>query len=530
MAARTSRTQRLRVISRAEQAIRRYERDHALWHKHIHNTTLDPMQILKCVEMDEHVNTIDFSCRRTRKTSLKEIYCLKKLATSPMQDEGIVAPRLQQSQTNLRYHLEAIKRSPALTAYVDIERGRPQIGDTGYRFSNGSRATAYGIMSQIDGDSLTIASLEETDDMPYDRLVTRFLPMLGATGRMGVDPGAVEFRPSVRISGVFKGADVLQSLINSGNYHLLPSVDVNLGVEMGIVDAAWADQQRAQLSSAEWIRQFLCRNVAAQNHIWERYVRRALAVGLQAGIAAADPLPGARYRKRGLVAFGYDHLGHGEGVNPSRSALVVVERIGNFDVVVYCRSWAADTDDKVIENDLLALWEYFRPDYAIGDAYGVGMLTSLNDRLFARSLTEIDRRTIGDGRSVASTWAEWPFAPIRFEGMTKHSMAMSVRATFHNGRAAIAIFDEDDEACADWVSLSKQLPNMRAHPVKSGGYASYKMAEPKLGDDFFDATCAAIWAIETRGQADEPTVIATGTTTREQLLGAPVLPMLPRAA
>ena len=49
---------------------------------------------------------------------------------------------------------------------------------------NGSKACAYGIMSQIDGDSLTRASLEETDDMPQDRLMSRFLPMLGAARRL----------------------------------------------------------------------------------------------------------------------------------------------------------------------------------------------------------------------------------------------------------------------------------------------------------------------------------------------------------
>ncbi len=55
--------------------------------------------------------------------------------------------------------------------------------------------------------------------------------------------------------------------------------------------------------------------------------------------------------------------------------------------------------------------------------YGVGMLTQLNDELYAEGLTHIDRRTVGDGDSTASTWPEWPFSPIRFEGMVKHNMA-----------------------------------------------------------------------------------------------------------
>jgi hypothetical protein len=44
--------------------------------------------------------------------------------------------------------------------------------------------------------------------MPYDRLVSRFLPMLGSTRRPGGRRGRVP-KPQVRISGVFKGADVL---------------------------------------------------------------------------------------------------------------------------------------------------------------------------------------------------------------------------------------------------------------------------------------------------------------------------------
>ena len=104
--------QRIKVKHRAEVEIMRYAKadpetgvkPHALWHKHVHNVDLDPMQCLKMQEMDDHRSTVDFSCRRTGKTAVKEMYCLEYLATHPFQEEGIVAPRLQQSQTNLMYH------------------------------------------------------------------------------------------------------------------------------------------------------------------------------------------------------------------------------------------------------------------------------------------------------------------------------------------------------------------------------------------------------------------------------------------
>jgi len=519
---RISSAQRVTVSNRAEVEIMRYAHDHALWHKHVHNVTLDPVQVLKCIEMDEHPNTIDVSCRRTGKTAIKEMYCLKHLATTPAQEEGIVAPRMQQSQTNLNYHIEAIRRSEILGAYVGYRNGRKQLKDMGYSFCNGSKAGAYGIMSQIDGDSITVASLEETDDMPQDRLLSRFLPMLGAQRRLGVDAEAKTFKPQIRMTGVFKGADVVQGLIDTGEYHLLPAVDVYLGVELGILNRAWADSMRQQQTEGEWIRQFLCKNVASQNWIWEKYIAKAKAVGLQAGLVPAGPLPGARYRKRGLISFGYDHSGHGESATASKSALVVTEQIGNFVCVIYVKTWPAGTDDRVVENDLLGLWAFFDPDYALGDAYGLGMLTTLNDRLYSNGLTEVDRRTVADGASTASAWPQWPFSPIRFGGMTKHSMASMLKAAFHNGQAAIAYFDEFDEReeLDDWRAFVRQLGNIKAEATKAD-YSSFKMADPKFGDDLFDAAMAAVWALVTRGQEDAPTVIGRRSVSREQLLGLP---------
>lgn len=242
----TTAAQRIQIQHSAEQEIMRYARPdpvtgirpHALWHKHVHNVDLDPMQVLKMQEMDDHRNTVDFSCRRTGKTAVKEMYCLEYLATTPFQEEGIVAPRLQQSQTNLMYHIDAIRRSPILSGWIGYKSGRRQIADTRYQFHNGSKAVCYGIMSQIDGDGLSIGSLEEIDDMPADRLFSRFLPMLGSARRLGVD-SSVSFDPQIRITGVYKGADVLTQLIDTGGYHVLPPVDVYLGIELGILNQAF---------------------------------------------------------------------------------------------------------------------------------------------------------------------------------------------------------------------------------------------------------------------------------------------------
>lgn len=519
MADRISAKQRLVLQNRAEIEVMRYAGDHALWHKHVHNVELDSMQVLKCLEMDRYVRTLDFSCRRTGKTAVKELYLLKYNATNPDQEEGIVAPREAQSLVNLGYHLDAIRRSPILTAWLACKQGRVQLADTYYQFHNRSVARAYGIMAQVDGGDLTTASLEEVDDMPQDRLYSRFLLMLGSTRRLGAS-AASKNDPQIRITGVFKGADTLSGMVESGEYRVIPIVDAYLGIELGIINEAFITLMQSQLSPDEYLRQLLCRNVSSRNLIWESKVRLAMTTGLKANLQLADPLPGYRYKKRGLLSFGYDASGHGESAHASKHAFIVLEQVGNYAVLVFAKTWAAGADDQVVKRDLLGFWDYFRPDYAIGDAYGVGMLTQLNDELYTQGLTHIDRRTIGDGNSTASTWPEWPFAPLRFEGMVKHSMAQALRSLFHNDQAALPYvedFDLVDPATADLRLLIRQLANIKPVATKTS-YASYKMANPKLGDDLFDAMMAAVWALVTRGAAAAPTAILTRSRSRAELL------------
>lgn len=520
---RVSPAQRIRAQNIAEREVMRYANDHSAWHKHVHNVELDTMQILKCELMDQHPSTVDFSCRRTGKTATKELWDLKYLATNADQELGVVAPREAQAQVNLRYHLDAVRRSPILDAWLMYDRGRKQFADTRYQFSNRSVAASYGIMSQVDGGDLTVASLEEVDDMPADRLYSRFLLMLGSSRRLGASTESVN-QPIIRITGVYKGADTLANMVASGKYFALPTVDVHLAIEMGIVNAAFMEEMRDSLPAHEYIRQLLCRNVAGKNLIWEAWVRAAIQLAIRAKIGIEEPIPGGTYRKRGLIAFGYDHLGHGEDPTSSRSALVVLEQIGAFEVPIYVKTWPSTADETSVKNDLVSFWRYFRPDYAMGDAYGIGMITALNDDLFAQGLTMVDRRDIGGGESSASTWPEWAFAPIRFEGMVKHTMAQQLRATFQNRRVAIPYTDDlpaDDPAGNDMRELQRQLPNMVASAT-SKAFSSYSRQEKKIGDDVFDAYCAASHALNTRGTGQVQTLILTRQQSESDLLGSTV--------
>lgn len=518
--ARETQAKRIKLSNIAEREINRFKDNHKLWHLHIHNVTLDPAQVLKCKQMDENDYTIDYSCRRTGKTAIKELYNLWFLATHSDQELGIVAPREAQSITNLNYQLDAIRRSQILTNYIGIRSGRKTISDTYFKFRNRSKAAAYGIMAQVDGGDLTIASLEEVDDMPKDRLTSRFLLMLGANRRLGASNKAIN-KPQIRITGVFKGADTLAELIDNGLYATLQLVDCNLGIIMGLLNETFIEDMRAQLSGDEFLRQMLCRNVSGKNLIWEKHIRKAMQTGLESGINLAGPLPGIKYKKKGLISFGYDHLGHGENVDSSQSALVVAENVSGYTCFIYAKTWEIGADEAVIENDLFALWSYFNPDYAIGDAYGIGLLTSLNDRLYRENLITEDRRIHGDGKSTASTWKDWKFSPLRFEGMVKHSMATSLRQVFHNGKAVLVYIDDEnprDALTYDYRTFTRQLGNMIAKKNKTYAYDSYVMVDAKIKDDLFDAAIAANYALVTAGGLNLPSIIKFTTRTREDLL------------
>jgi hypothetical protein len=68
------------------------------------------------------------------------------------------------------------------------------------------------------------------------------------------------------------------------------------------------------------------------------------------------------------------------------------------------------------------------------------------------------------------------------------------------------------------LAFMRQLGNMKALPTQAS-YSSFQMVDQKIGDDLFDAACAAVYALLTRGLADAPAVIQQRKATRESLLG-----------
>lgn len=553
---RVSGQQRIEMWNVAEREIMRFADNHYLWHKHVHDVKLDAIQILKCEEMDMFKNTIDYSTRRLGKTFVSEMYLLKFLACHSDQELGIVAPREKQATTALKYHLDAIKRSEILSAYVDVDRGRRQMADGHYRFSNRSSASSFGIMSQIDGGDLTIARLDEIDDMPHSRLFNNFLPMLGSTRRAGAAKDAIN-DPQIRVTGVMKGGSTLTSLITDKGYRVIGAFQgeaahaelqrmINLGwlsptqvgnvgdylypipignairgIELGLLQKEFIEFQRTQVADDEFARQYLCVSTQSKNLIWQEWLQRAIQLGVKAELDPVVPVPGHVYKKRGLISLGYDHTGHGEKPESSRSAVVITEDLAGFVVPIFAKTWPPGTDESIIRRDIVAFWRYFRPDRAFGDAFGVGLIGNVNDDLYKLGLIHTDRLTLGD--STSSNWGEWAFAPIRFEGMVKHSMAVSLASSFSAGRMVLPYVhdisqgDESFRDVEDLQSLYRQLTNIEA-VATSKTYASYKMLKRDVGDDLFDAMMAAHWAMM-MGQGDVPAAILLGTSTRQQLLG-----------
>lgn len=525
MADRITKQQRETYARAAELEIMRFADDHGLWHKHIHNVELDPSQVLKCLEMDAHPYTIDVSCRRTGKTAVKEMYHTKFLATNPDQELGIVAPRLDQAKVNISYISDAIARSEILGHYVLYKNGRKQISETSLQFYNRSKASGYGIMSQVDGGDLTCASIEEVDDMPWDRLNSNFLLMLGGSRRLGADANAKN-DPAIRVTGVFKGGETVEQLLDEGKYKLLPKVDMHLGIALGIVQPEFFESMRHALSPQDFCRQLLCERVKDGGFILRKNIRACIGKGLEAGLELHEPVPGLKYKPMGRVCAGYDASGHGENATSSKHAFVVSEYVNGHMIPIYCRTWPPGTDETIVATDIVSIWRYFMPTNAIGDAFGVAMIGMVNDQLFKEGLIDIDRHSLGD--STATQWANWAFSPIQFQGMTKHQMATAVSTTI-NGRAwalpYIPELEEGDQRhdtraikagqgmrykaqrahkeklISDYGLLLKQLENIKSLPVKNGAYNSYKMIKKEVGDDLFDALMAAVWAHATAGQA-----------------------------
>lgn len=546
MAERVTSSERIKLANVAEREIMRHADDHALWFKHVTGVDLDPVQEIKMELMDEHPFTLDPSCRRTRKTSTKELYNLKKLATEPDHELSILAPREDQAKTGLNYHLDGIRGSEILSAYIATKEGKRRISDTSYTFANGSVANVYGMMSKMDGMDTTIASVDEVDDLVQERLWNRFMLTLGASARLYQrNTGKIE--KSARFTGVFQGFDLMSNLcaksvhcdwnkrtmphilkalntdgsgddVEGYRFFCLPIIDVHLGLQFETLNESAYKLASQGLTEDQYKRAFLCIPTEGRNFFKERHLRMMQKRGLMIGLEPVPPIPGGQYRKRGLVTICFDKGGHGESEAASRNAAHVLEQWGNYTIWLWGKEWPADEDDKPIERELVEWCRYFRPDGGMGDAFGASMLADLNDQLLDQRLTDVDRREFGG--SSASSWENWFFAPQRMEGLQKHLMYTSLERAIRGGTFLTPMITDNVRGEPGYDILERliaQLGNIKSEKTRKA-YDSYSAVKKQLGDDNPDAVAFGIWWLVNRGAILPPAIMTSVCTGRDAVL------------
>lgn len=516
-----SRTERVELANIAEREIQKHADDNVLWIKNILGIDLDPIQTLKMELMDEHFDTVDVSARRTRKTTAKELHTLKRLAVEPNHEHNVVAPKEDQSKESFKIIAEAVRRSPVLSAYLRWKDGKRQLSDMSLEFNNYSRSRCFGITSNLDGINSTIADVEECDDLDEDRLRDRFL--LTRLGTETLFSQGTKTRKSVRITGVYKGAGLLEKFANDENYFLLPTIDVWMGVAMGIIDRRAVETDMVGMTDDMILRSLLCKATSAKNFFHERHLRRMMTRGNMRDLSPAVPMPGEIYKPRAansVRGLFLDIGGHGESDHPSRYAATALEFLDNNVFWLYGRDWEATTSKELIVTDMVDLWDYFRPSEKIcyGDAYGAAIISDICDALFERGLVRINRRHFAG--SSATAWANWPMIPIRMDGFMKHAAYTYAQQWIHSGRVFAPLVTDQNRLEPEYAALEKtieQLKNIRSKKT-SHNYDSYQMVKKAIGDDYADTWGLGFFAFGANALLKVPTIIDSASRTRDSIL------------
>lgn len=521
MAPAPNNAQRIKLANVAEREIMRFKGNNALWLKHILDIVPDEIQDGKMALMDEHLNTVDYSARRTRKTSAKELHNLIRTATESGHALNIIAPKHDQAKNSFGYIEEAVRRSPILNAFIRWKDGKKQLSTTGLEFVNGSKIHTYGITSNLDGIDSTIADVEEVDDLDEDRLRDRFL--LTRLGTETLFNQGDKREKSVRITGVFKGAGLIDKFIDDKSYYTLPAIDVWTGVAMGIINQEAVETDMDGMNDDQISRSLLCIRTSNKNFFHEKYVHRMMVRGNMKNLKIVEPVPGEIYEPRSpdsAIGIGYDAGGHGESDHPSRHACTVHEYHQGVSHYLYGREWDATADKSQVIADMVDIWAYFRPNekLAYGDAYGVATISDICDALWDLRLVKINRRDFPG--SSASTWEKWPFKPVRMEGFLKHAAFTYAQQEIHGGRVFAPLVDEDNRKDPEYATLERyteQLKNIKSVTVKKI-YNSYQMIKKAIGDDFVDASVLYFYGIGTQGMINIPTIIQSSTISRDKIL------------
>jgi len=481
----TMKKSHIKLANRAEKEIKKFVDNNYLWLKHICNFECRPPQVVWADEIEKNPYIVIMAPPRFGKTNLVELMCLKDTATHPWEEGRTWAPKEDQAKNSLKYQLSAIENSEVLSAYIAVRDGKRQKSTKHYEFWNGSNWKIFGQNSNFEGENATIIRAEEFDDMDWDIWTKRIIERGSAKNRNGLPT-------RIRITGTIQeGKGNMYRVVEDPEYYTATLFDVYDGLALGIYDEKLIEHAKKQTSPEDWLRIYLLKFTEAKNYLWEKWIRHAQKRSIEINYEGVPYEPGGRYDAQGRVVAGLD-MGHsGESKTASYYSFQVWEIIGNTAVWLNGKRWPPTANTKQIKEEVIAWWDFYRIDYAYGDALKADMIADINDMLYAERLISVDRSAFPE--NSPSNWKNWVFSPVWNTGQTKWNGAQILQSKLRNGEMIIPYFAKDDDG--DTAKAARSLVANFKNIKQGKSNARYGILEPikpEIGDDDFDASWMAL--------------------------------------
>lgn len=495
----------MNIVNRAEERLARYRTDDPnektamcllaakdLWRWQPNG----PHQIYWINESLTNPFTMTYSVPRGGKTMSIETADLYDVLMNPADELVVYAPTLGQCRETLKYHYDWIDKSPVLKAYLRKRNGKPMLSSDGYEFMNGSTAKLFSIRGEIEGHNVSIARIEEFDDWPWERFANDVPRRWAAASKNKAGM-------RVRITGVIMGEEnifrLLQDAALAGKYKNLSVhpdwglIDVWLLLAFGgVLDKDAVEMQQASMSADEWARSMLLRFTEAKNFIWRKYLRAGQKLSLLWGLDWDEAKKGERYERHPgeTVGFGLD-CGHaGQSADSSVYSLQVLSQtVANgqrYERWLGGYNWDPTTDSERLENEIVDILDYYRPDGGHGDALKYDLISSINRKCFKKGITGINIDDFPE--NTPGNWDKWWFQPMWNNDKGKHEMYSLLQHGIHSVKLFFPYAEKrDDRPMAVMLrKVLKQLEGIRAYKT-SGLYPRYAAENKKIGDDDADA-------------------------------------------
>lgn len=442
-----------------------------------------------------------YSVPRGGKTMCIEAVDIYEMATNAQEDLRIYAPKLDQCRETLKYHYDWIDASPILKAFLRRRNGKPIFSSENYEFINQSNAKCYTIRGELEGHNVSISRVEEFDDWPWERFTDDIVRRMGAASKNARGK-------RMRITGTIMGEENIHRLVHDpvlskmfrdlSEHPQWGKIDVYLLLAFGgILDEAAIEFARSTMSRDEWARSGLLRFTEAKNFIWQRYIRAGQKLSNEWGLQAVPLERGGRYVKAAgeVVGIGLD-CGHAGQRSDSSVFSLQVNAMLNTGARKYLRwlngfNWPADVDAGKLEDDILDILDFYRPDGGYGDALKHDIIASINRKAYARGITSKNLDEYPE--NTPGNWEKWYIQPMWNTDKYKHEMYSALQHAVHNVYQFFPYFDPKDDRheAVRCGSLIRQLQGIRQ--AKTGGsYPSYHAENAKIGDDDADAQAMCV--------------------------------------